>query len=75
MRGTKMSTFKEKRKKKGGESEGKTNKQKKGREQRGPEGWETDGLVCAEGGVDKMDKKKGVRRRNVWVKDKGRKGA
>lgn len=29
MRGTKMSTFKEKRKKKGGESEGKTNKQKK----------------------------------------------
>lgn len=33
MRGTKMSTFKEKRKKKkGGESEGKTNKQKKGRE-------------------------------------------
>lgn len=27
------------------------------------------------GGVDKMDKKKGVRRRKMWVKDKGRKGA
>lgn len=30
-------------------------------------------LVHVEGGVDKMDKKKGVRRRKMWAKDKGRK--